>query len=158
MHLKLYQALFFYKKLAADNDAYLVGAGRKFNFFIQKSYFFFGIVNISVKRLWRPSFFFILLFFFQIIMVSPFACWPWSVHYENSIYFPFKTNYVNTEVYSVNSNYFIQEGKITPGKQENYCWSNSLINSTMYILIFCQNSWFFKGVLIHYGRIISPEN
>ena len=37
MHFKLYQALFFYKQLAVEDDAYLVGAGQKFNFFIQKS-------------------------------------------------------------------------------------------------------------------------
>ena len=37
MHFKLYQALFIYKELAAKNDAYFVGAGQKFDFFIQKS-------------------------------------------------------------------------------------------------------------------------
>ena len=67
-----------------------------------------------------------------------------SILFENSN-FPFKIKYVNTEVYPVNSNYFIHEGKITRGKQENYCWSNSLINSTMYFFNILPKPMNFEG-------------
>ena len=46
----------------------------------------------------------------------------------------------NTVVYSVNSNYLFLRGK-----QEKNSWINSLIKSTVYLLIFRQNSMNFKG-------------
>ena len=52
--------------------------------------------------------------------------------------FPFKTKYNNTAVYSARSNYLFSRGK-----QEKF-WSNSLIKSAAYLLIFRQNSMIFK--------------
>ena len=45
--------------------------------------------------------------------------------------FPFKTRYSNIAVYSVNSNCLFSRGK-----QEKNLWKNSLIKSTVYLLIF----------------------
>ena len=54
--------------------------------------------------------------------------------------FPLKTKYDNTVVYSVNSNYLFSRGK-----QEKKLLKQSLIKSTVYLLIFGQNSMIFKG-------------
>ena len=54
--------------------------------------------------------------------------------------FKFKTKYNNTVVYSVNSNYLFSRGK-----QEKKLLKQSLIKSTVYLLIFGQNSMIFKG-------------
>ena len=65
--------------------------------------------------------------------------------------FPFKTKYNNTVVYSVNSNYlFLRE------KQGKKCWN--LIKSTIYLLIFCQNSMIFEGSSNSLRSLISPED
>ena len=54
------------------------------------------------------------------------------------INFPFKTKYNNTTVYSVNINYFFFSGKNEKNRR-----NNSLIKSTVYLLIFRQNSMSF---------------
>ena len=53
--------------------------------------------------------------------------------------FSFKTKYNNTVVYSASSNYLFSRGKLKK------CWNNSLIKSTVYLLVFRQNSMIFKG-------------
>ena len=54
--------------------------------------------------------------------------------------FSLKTKYYNIVVYSVNSNYLFSRGK-----QEKKLLKQSLIKSTVYLLIFGQNSMIFKG-------------
>ena len=54
------------------------------------------------------------------------------------INFPFKTKYNNTTVYSVNINYLFFSGKNEKNRR-----NNSLIKSTVYLLIFRQNSMSF---------------
>ena len=54
--------------------------------------------------------------------------------------FSLKAKYYNIVVYSVNSNYLFSRGK-----QEKKLLKQSLIKSTVYLLIFGQNSMIFKG-------------
>ena len=54
--------------------------------------------------------------------------------------YQFSIAYNNTVVYSVNSNYLFSRGK-----QEKKLLKQSLIKSTVYLLIFGQNSMIFKG-------------
>ena len=90
---------------------------------------------------------FCIFYFFQIIMVSLSIAWhdQHFIMFKNSNVFefsnfPFKTKYNNTIVYSVNKNYLLSRGK-----QKKNCWNNSLIKSSVYLLIFRQNSMIFKG-------------
>ena len=53
--------------------------------------------------------------------------------------YQFSIAYNNTVVYSVNSNYLFSRGK-----QEKKLSQNSLIKSTVYLLIFSENSMIFK--------------
>ena len=96
------------------------------------------IVNVSIKTFFA---FFKNFNFFQIIMVS--------LHDQHFMFkdsnvfqftnFPFKTKYNNAVVYSVNINYLFSRGK-----QEKKRRSNSLLKSTLYLLIFRQNSMIFE--------------
>ena len=63
---------------------------------------------------------------------------------------PFKTKYNNTVVSSVNSNYIFLRGK-----HKNNCWDNSLIKSTICLVIFRQNLLFLKVVLNNWRNLIS---
>ena len=115
------------------------------------------IVNISVKTLWCYAIhtifaFFMFSIFFQIMVASLslawhdqdfiiFYCCNFLIHNVFELTsFPFKTKYNNTVVYSVNSNY-----SFSRRKPEKNCWNNSLIKSTVYLLIFRQHSTIFKG-------------
>ena len=87
---------------------------------------------------------FYIFHFFQIIMVSLFLVWhdQYFMFKDSNVFefsnFSFKTKHSNTAVYSVNSNYlFLRE------KQEKKNWN--LIKSTIYLLMFCQNSMIFEG-------------
>ena len=78
-------------------------------------------------------------------MVSLFLAWhdQYFIMFKDSnafkfTNFPFKTKYNNTVVYSVNSNCLLLRKK-----QEKKCWN--LIKSTIYLLIFWQNSMIFGG-------------
>ena len=71
--------------------------------------------------------------------------------YVTRMWFCHKLN--DAVVYSVNGNYLFSRGK-----QEKMCWNNSLIKSTVYLLIFRQNSMIFKKVLIYWKSLISSEN
>ena len=129
-----------------------VGAGQKFAFSYKRTDFSV-IVNISVKTLWCHAIdtileFFYISYFFQIIMVS--VCHAWHDQYfimfkDSNVFeftnFPFKTKCNNTVVYSVNSNYWSSRGK----QEKKNCWNNSLIKSTIYLSMFCQNWMIFKG-------------
>ena len=124
---------------------------KNLNFSYKKAYFSV-IVNISVKTWWCHAIdttfaFFYIFHFFQIIMVSDFLAWhdQYFIMFKDSnvfefTSFPFKTKHSNTVVYSINSNYLSSRGK-----QEKNCWNNSLIKSTIYLSIFCQNWMIFKG-------------
>ena len=128
-----------------------VGAGQKFYFFVQKSWFFCNSKYFS-QTIMTPcySYYFCIFYifhFFQIIMVSLFLAWhdQYFIMFKDSnvfrfTNFPFKAKYNNTVAYSVNSNYLFSRRK-----QKKNCWNNSLIKSTVYLLIFRQNSMIFKG-------------
>ena len=127
-----------------------VGAGPKFDFFVQKSWFFCNSKHFSqnIMTLCYSYCFciFYILNFFQIIMLSLFLVRhdQYFMFKDSNVFqftnFPFKAEYSNTVVYSVNSNYLFSRGK-----QEKNCWNNSLIKSTVYLLIFRKNSMIFKG-------------
>ena len=94
---------------------------------------------------------FYIFHLFQVILVSFFLARhdQYLVMFKGSnvfefTNFPFKTNYNNTVVYVVNSNYLFWRGR---GKQENFFFETSLIKSTVYLLVFRQNSMIFKGSL-----------
>ena len=81
---------------------------------------------------------FCIVHFFQIIIVFLFLARhdQYFKMFKDSnvfefIHFPFKTKHTNTMVYPVNSNYLFARGK-----QEKNCRNNSLIESTVYLLIF----------------------
>ena len=91
---------------------------------------------------------FYIFHFFQIIMVSLFLAWhdQYFIMFKDSSVFkftnsPFKTKYNNTIVYSVNSNYLFSRWK----QEKKNRWNNSLIKSTVYLLIFRQSSMIFRG-------------
>ena len=64
--------------------------------------------------------------------------------HSNLPIFHSKQKYDNTVVYSVNSSCLF-----STGKQEKSCWNNSLIKSSVYLIIFRKKSMIFlKGVLI----------
>ena len=119
---KLYQALLIYKKLVADDDGYWVGAGRKFDFFVQKHWLFCNSKHYS-QNIMTPcySYYFCVFYifhFFQIIMVSLFLARhdQYFIMFKDSkvfefTNFQFKTKYNNNVVYSVNSNYLFSRGK-----------------------------------------------
>ena len=94
---------------------------------------------------------FYIFHLFQVILVSFFLARhdQYLVMFKGSnvfefTNFPFKTNYNNTVVYVVNSNYLFWTGR---GKQEKNFFETSLIKSTVYLLVFRQNSMIFKGSL-----------
>ena len=57
--------------------------------------------------------------------------------------FPFKTKYINTAVYSVNRNYLFLRGK----QEKKKIVKTIVEKSTVYLLIFRQNSMIFNGSL-----------
>ena len=69
------------------------------------------------------------------------------------INFPFKTKYNNTTVYSVNINYLFFSGKNEKNRR-----NNSLIKSTVYLLIFCQNSMSFISESYFTGELKVGES
>ena len=94
---------------------------------------------------------FYIFHLFQVILVSFFLARhdQYLVMFKGSnvfefTNFPFKTNYNNTVVYVVNSNYLFWRGR---GKQGKIFFETSLIKSTVYLLVFRQNSMIFKGSL-----------
>ena len=127
--------------------------GQKFDFFIQKSWSFSNSKHFrqNILVLCYSCYFCIssIFNFFQIIMVSLFIARydQYFVMFKDSNVFkfsnfPFKTKYNNTAVYSVYRNYLFWRKK-----QEKNCWNNSLIKSTIYLLIFCQKSMIFERSL-----------
>ena len=129
-----------------------VEAGQKFDFFVQKSWFFCKSKHFN-QNIMTPcySYYFCIFYvfhFFQILMVSLFLARhdQYFIMFKDSnvfefTNFSFKTKYNDTVVYSVNSNYLF-----SMGKQEKKCWDNSLNKSTVYLLIFHQNVIIFKGI------------
>ena len=94
---------------------------------------------------------FYIFHLFQVILVSFFLARhdQYLVMFKGSnvfefTNFPFKTNYNNTVVYVLNSNYLFWRGR---GKQGKIFFETSLIKSTVYLLVFRQNSMIFKGSL-----------
>ena len=102
--------------------------------------------NIMMPCNWYYFCIFYIFHFFQVTMFSLFLAWH-DQHFimfkDSSLFeftnFPFKTKYYSTVVYSVNSNRSRGENK------NKNCWKNSVIKSTVYLLIFRQNSMMFKG-------------
>ena len=146
---KLHQALFIYK-LAADKDGCLGWGWSKVWLVVQKSWFFCNSKHFSQNMTPCYLYYFCIFFifhFFQIIMVSLFLARydQYLIMFTDSnvfkfTNFPFKTKYNKTAVYSVSSNYLFSREK-----QGKNCWNNSLIKSTVYLLIFHQNLMIFKG-------------
>ena len=142
-----------------------VGAGQKFYFFVQKSWFFCNSKYFS-QTIMTPcySYYFCIFYifhFFQIIMVSLFLAWhdQYFIIFKDSNVFdftnsPFKTKYNNTVVYSVNSNYLFSRGKQEKRLFETILWLN-LLCIYQYS---AETGWFLKGVLIHWRSLISREN
>ena len=126
-----------------------VGAGQKFYFFVQKSWFFCNSKYFS-QTIMTPcySYYFCIFYifhFFQIIMVSLFLAWhdQYFIMFKDSnvfefTNFPFKTKYNNTVVYSVNSNY-------SRGENKKKKLLKQFFDYIYYLLIFRQNSMIFKG-------------
>ena len=126
-------------------------AGQKFGFFVQKSWSFCNskhfrqnIMTLSCSWYFGIS---SVFKFFQIVMVSLFLARhdQYFIMFKDSNVFEFtnfllKTKYSNTVVYSFNNNCLFSRKK-----QEKNCWNNSLIKSTVYLLIFRQNSIIFEG-------------
>ena len=143
-----------------------VEAGQKCDFFVQKNWFFCNSKPFN-QNIMTPcySYYFYTFYvfhFFQIIMVSLFPAQHdqyFTMFKDSNVFeftnFPFKAKYNNTLVYHVNSNYLFSRGKQNKKKK---CWDNSLIKSTVYLLIFRQNLLFLKGVLNPWRSLISPEN
>ena len=69
------------------------------------------------------------------------------------INFPFKTKYNSTTVYSVNINYLFFSGKNEKNRRKN-----SLIKSTVYLLIFRQNSTSFISESYFTGELKVGES
>ena len=104
-----------------------VGAGRNFDFFVQKSQFFCNSKHFR-QKIMTPCYlyYFCINYIFnfsQIIMVSVFLAFhdQYFIMFKDSnvfefTIFPFKTKYNNTVVYSVNSNCLFSRGK-----QEKNC-------------------------------------
>ena len=116
--------------------------GQKFDFLSDLSI----IANISIKTLW-PYAIHAIFVFLLIILVSLFLARhdQYFVMFKDSnvfelTNFPFKTKYNKTVVYSVDSNYLFSRKK-----NKKNCWNNFLIKSTVYLLIFRQNSMIFEG-------------
>ena len=131
---KLYQALFICKKISADD---WVGAGQKFDFLKQKSWFFCNSKhlsqNIMMPCYWRYFCIFYILHFFQIIMVSLFFAWHdqyFTMFKDSDVFefanFPFRTKYNNTVVYSAISNYLLSRRKQEKIFFETILWLNLL--------------------------------
>ena len=144
---KLYQTLFIYKKFAADDDAYLGWAGQKFDFFVQKSWFFCNSKHF-LQKIMTPCYscYFCIFYIFncfQIIMVSLFFAFhdQYFMFKSSNIFeatnFPFKTKYV-TVVYSVNRNCLFSRGKLEKKLLKQFF-------DTLYLLMFRQNSMIFEG-------------
>ena len=98
-----------------------VGAGQKFDFFIQNSWFFCNNKHCR-QNIMTPyySYYFCIFYifhFFQFIIVSLFTAQhdQYFKFKDSNVFeftnFPFKTKYNNTAVYSINSNYLISSGK-----------------------------------------------
>ena len=140
--------------------------GRKFDFFVQKSWSFCNSKHCrqNIMTLCYSCYFCVssILIFFQITMVSFFLTRhdQYFIMFKDSnvfdiTNFPFKSKCNNTVAYSANSNYLFSRKK-----REKKCWNNSLIKSTVYLLIFRQNLINFEGspnsltvsgeVLIHF--------
>ena len=130
-----------------------VGADQKCQFFVQKSWFFCNSKHFSQNIMTPCYLYYFCIFYifhlFQVIMVSFFLARhdQYFLMFKGSnvfefTNFPFKTNCNNTVVYVVNSNCLFSRGK-----RKKFFWNNSLIKSTVYLLIFRQNSMIFKGSL-----------
>ena len=126
-------------------------AGQKFESFVQKSWSFCNSKHFrqNIMTLYYSWYFSIssVFNFFQIVMVSLFLARhdQYFIMFKDSNVFEFtnfllKTKYSNAVVYSFNSNYLFSRKK-----QEKNCRNNSLIKSTVYLLIFRQNSIIFEG-------------
>ena len=120
--LKLYQILFIYKKLAANDDDYLGWSWSKMWIFRIKELIFCNSKHF-LQKIMTPCYschfcIFFIFNFFQIIMVSLFLAFydQYSIMFKDSNVFEFtnflfKTNYNNTVVYSFNSNCLFSKGK-----------------------------------------------
>ena len=144
-----------------------VGAGQKFQFFVQKSWFFCNSKHFSQNIITPCYLYYFCIFYifhlFQVIMVSFFLARhdQYFVMFKGSnvfefTNFPFKTNYNNTVVYVVNSNYLFSRGR---GKQENIFFETIPWLNLLFIYWYsAKTRWFLKGVLIHWRSLISLEN
>ena len=120
--LKLYQILFIYKKLAADDDAFLSWGWSKVWLFWSKELIFCNS-KYFLQKIMTPCYpyhfcIFYIFDFFQIITVSlslDFYDQCSIMSKDSKVFeftgFPFKTKYNNTVVYSVNSNCLLSMGK-----------------------------------------------
>ena len=128
-----------------------VRASQKFDFFVQKSWFFRNSKHFS-QNIMTPCYsYYLCIFynfhFFQIIMISLFLARHgqyFTMFKDSNVFeftnFPFKTNYNKNAVCFVNGNYLFLRGK-----QEKNCWNSSLIKSTGLFINIPPNSMIFKG-------------
>ena len=138
-----------------------VGAGQKFDFFVQKSWFFCNSKHFLQKIMTQCYSCYFCIFYifscFQIIMVSLFFAFhdQYFMFKSSNIFeatnFPFKTKYNVTVVYSINRNCLFSRGKLEKKLLKQFF-------DTLYLLISVKTRWFLKGVLIHWRSLFSPEN
>ena len=119
---KLYEALFIYKNLAADDYAYLGWGWSKIWLFRTRADFSV-IINISIKTLWPRAIFMLFLPFLYFQFLSSYNGFSlFSLHdqyllmFKDSNVFGFtnfssQTKYNNTAAFSVNSNYLFSRRK-----------------------------------------------
>ena len=125
-----------------------VGAGQKFDFFVQKSWFFCNSKHF-LQKIMTPCYscYFCIFYIFncfQIIMVSLFFAFhdQYFMFKSSNIFeatnFPFKTKYNVTVVYSINRNCLFSRGKLEKKLLKQFF-------DTLYLLMFRQNSMIFEG-------------
>ena len=138
-----------------------VEAGQKFDFFVQKSWFFCNSKHFN-QNIMTPCYsYYCCIFYvfhsFQIIMVSLFL----ARHDQCLKIRTFSNFSIFHSKQSIMILQFILLIAITYSRWENKkkkCWDNSLIKSTVYLLIFHQNLIIFKGLLNNWRSFISPNN
>ena len=124
-----------------------VVTGQKFAFFVWKSWFFCNSKhfsqNIMMSCCWYYFCIFYIFHFFQIILVSLFLAW------NNELFIMFKDS--NLATFHSKQNIIILQFilliAITYSRGENKkknCCNDSLIKSTIYLLIFCQKLMIFE--------------
>ena len=117
-----------------------VGTGQKFDFFGQKSWFFCNSKHFR-QNIWHHAIHSIFAFFiFSISFKSLWFLSLESLFKDPNVFeftdFSFQTKPKNTVVFPVNSNYLFSSRK-----QKKNRWNPS----SVYLLIFRQNSMIFEG-------------